>query len=115
MDSNNFRSSTEGFSNEEAGRFERVADGLGGMNRGPVADIWEKVLALWNLLCEPSADLSDRLAALAALFYLVSPLDLIPDFLPGGLLDDVGVILAVVATLASRIFRFWERYARRNP
>ena len=46
----------------------------------------------------------------AGLIYLVSPIDVIPDFLPAGLVDD-GVVLAFVLTLVLdelEDFRKWE-------
>jgi uncharacterized membrane protein YkvA (DUF1232 family) len=44
------------------------------------------------------------------LLYVVSPIDLIPDTLPGGLLDDAAVIAWVVKTVREELddFRAWE-------
>jgi len=63
-------------------------------------------------------DLSGKDLALAglALFYLVSPLDVLPDFLPGGFVDDaavVGFILKKIRTELSA-FEAWERGQRRR-
>lgn len=46
----------------------------------------------------------------AGLVYVVSPLDLIPDFLPGGFADDAAVVVWVVKTVRSELdnFRAWE-------
>ena len=46
----------------------------------------------------------------AALIYLVSPIDLIPDFLPAGLADDATVILFVVGLVHEELqdFTDWE-------
>jgi uncharacterized membrane protein YkvA (DUF1232 family) len=45
------------------------------------------------------------------LLYLVSPLDVLPDFLPGGLADDAAVIGFVVKTIRTELVAFeaWER------
>jgi uncharacterized membrane protein YkvA (DUF1232 family) len=45
------------------------------------------------------------------LLYLVSPLDLLPDFLPGGFADDAAVIGFVVKKLRSELVAFeaWEK------
>ena len=47
---------------------------------------------------------------LAAVLYFISPLDLIPDFLPGGFLDDLAVLTLVLASLRADIaaFRLWK-------
>lgn len=48
---------------------------------------------------------------LAALVYFVSPIDLIPDFIPVfGLIDDLGVLVWVFNTLKHEIekFKAWE-------
>lgn len=47
---------------------------------------------------------------IAGLVYVVSPLDLIPDFLPGGLVDDAVAIAWVLKAVRSELdaFRAWE-------
>ena len=51
------------------------------------------------------------LLAAAGIAYLVSPLDVIPDFLPGGFADDAAVITFVVRKLRTELaaFQAWER------
>ncbi len=57
--------------------------------------------------------LSGKNVALAGLglLYLVSPLDLLPDFLPGGFADDAAVIGFVVKKVRTELVAFeaWER------
>jgi len=59
------------------------------------------LLALWKLFKHPETPWLPKLVAVAVLAYAVSPIDLIPDFIPVlGLLDEVilvplGVALAV--------------------
>jgi uncharacterized membrane protein YkvA (DUF1232 family) len=51
------------------------------------------------------------LSVVAALIYFVSPIDLIPDFIPvTGLTDDVGVLLWVYNSLSKEVndFLVWE-------
>ncbi len=50
------------------------------------------------------------LAALA-LLYLVSPLDVLPDFFPAGFIDDAAVIGFIVKTIRDELtaFQEWER------
>lgn len=47
----------------------------------------------------------------AGIVYLVSPLDLIPDFLPGGLADDAVIVAFVVGMVHEELvdFREWEQ------
>ena len=51
------------------------------------------------------------LLAAAGIAYLVSPLDVIPDFLPGGLADDAAVITFIVRKMRAELVAFeaWER------
>lgn len=51
-------------------------------------------------------NVSDLALAIAALIYLVSPLDLIPDFLPGGLLDDAAVIAWAIKQLHEELAKY---------
>lgn len=48
----------------------------------------------------------------AALLYVLSPVDLIPDFLPGiGLIDDAAVLMLLLHSMAQDLaaFRLWEQ------
>ena len=56
------------------------------------------LIALWKLARQPGAPRSARLVALLVLAYALSPIDLIPDFIPVlGQLDDLLLIPAGVA------------------
>ena len=54
---------------------------------------------------------SSIVSAIAAVIYFVSPIDLIPDFLPGGYVDDAAVVLFVIAFIKADLDRFkeWEK------
>ena len=81
-----------------------IARKLGGMNRGPMVNVWDKVQVLWRFIRDPEVAWAKKATAVGSLVYLVSPLDAIPDFIPaGGLLDDVAVILFVVQMLAGSL------------
>ncbi len=47
----------------------------------------------------------------AAILYLLNPMDLFPDFLVGGLVDDLGVLTYVLARVKGDldVFRDWEK------
>jgi uncharacterized membrane protein YkvA (DUF1232 family) len=62
------------------------------------------MLLLYYGLTDPRTPAYAVLPALAALLYLVSPVDLIPDFIPGvGFLDDL-VIVPLLLRMSVRLF-----------
>lgn len=44
--------------------------------------------------------------AVAAILYVVSPLDIIPDFVPAGLVDDAAIVAWAFARLGSELKRY---------
>lgn len=44
--------------------------------------------------------------AVAALIYVVSPIDLIPDFLPGGFIDDVAIVGFAIKQLHDELEKY---------
>ncbi|MFA5835219.1 MAG: DUF1232 domain-containing protein [Bacteroidota bacterium] len=48
---------------------------------------------------------------IVALVYLITPIDLIPDFLPGGLIDDAAVIMWVLKSIGEDIkkYKLWKK------
>ena len=79
------------------GRFSNL---LGYTNRARLATM---LLALWKLFKHPDTPWAPKLVAIAVLGYALSPIDLIPDFIPVlGLLDDV-VLLPLGVALAVRL------------
>ena len=79
------------------GRFSKL---LGYTNRARLATM---LLALWKLFKHPDTPWAPKLVAMAVLAYALSPIDLIPDFIPVlGLLDDV-VLLPLGVALAVRL------------
>ena len=77
---------------------KKVSSRLEKMKRGPIADLWHIVEALWAGFKSPDIPAETKIAIIGALVYLVSPFDIVPDFLlPSGLLDDAAVIAFVYA------------------
>ena len=86
-------------------------------NAGPLTPVKRDLQTLLRLLRAYGEgsyrDVSGKNLALAGLglLYLVSPLDVIPDFLPGGFTDDAAVIGFVLRKVRGELARFeaWER------
>src|SRR5882672_12866487 len=74
------------------------------LHRANTARLATHLLALWKLFRHPETPRLAKVVAVAVLAYALSPIDLIPDFIPVlGLLDDVillplGIALAVKLT-----------------
>lgn len=47
----------------------------------------------------PEASAADKAIIAGAIAYFILPLDVIPDILPGGFVDDIGIIAAAVAKI----------------
>lgn len=118
----------EGTKKVKDSTFDEVLDGAetieGRAERGPLAAAVDDVRTLLSLVRAyknreyreiPYYSIA---AAVAALAYVLSPVDLIPDFLPGvGLVDDAAVVAACVASLREDLSRFraWKKRASRAP
>lgn len=67
-------------------------------------ELVQSALALWYCLMDERTSLPDRGVIAAALVYLISPIDAIPDFTPViGYTDDASVIAAALAVLGSAV------------
>lgn len=90
---------------------KNVEEKLGGMNRGPVALIWDKVTALWNAFRSPETPAHLKALIIGGLIYLVTPVDVIPDVIPAaGLIDDVFAITTIFAS-ASKVLKGGDFHA----
>ena len=78
---------------------------------GHAARLGTYLIALWKLFKHPDTPRGVRWLAVAVLAYAVSPIDLIPDFIPVlGLLDDLVLIpmgLALIVRLVPK--PLWEQ------
>jgi uncharacterized membrane protein YkvA (DUF1232 family) len=83
-------------------------------NAASVQKIGVHLLALWKLFKHPQTPRAAKLVAIAVIAYAVSPIDLIPDFIPVlGLLDELILIplgVALVVRLTPR--PLWEARLR---
>jgi uncharacterized membrane protein YkvA (DUF1232 family) len=95
-------------------RAERRLDRVNAGRLTPVKKDVQTLLRLMRAYGEGRyRQVSGRNLALAGLgiVYLVSPLDVLPDFLPGGFFDDAAVIGFIVKKIRTELVAFeaWER------
>lgn len=89
---------------------ERIESDLTRMKRGPIKEVWAKVLALFTLIKNPEAPWSSKAIAIGSLVYLISPIDAVPDIIPIiGLSDDAAVIVATIAKLAFDLKKYSQQ------
>jgi len=80
--------------------------------KGPLEEIWENVQLLFGLIRDwISGDYKDIpvgsiIVIIIGLLYFVSPVDIIPDFLPGGLVDDALVLGLVIKQVKSDLDKY---------
>jgi len=102
--------------------FELAKDVMGKMNRVGFKDNLAEVTTSVQLLIRmvrayasgeyKGLPWKSLISIVAVLIYFVSPIDLIPDFLPGiGITDDVALIVWLIKTMGSDIAKFsqWEK------
>jgi len=59
----------------------------------------DQFLLTWKLMFDKRVPITAKLVPIAAVLYIFSPIDLIPDFLLGiGQLDDIGLLIAGIKT-----------------
>ena len=86
-------------------------------HKGPLADLWNNLTAFIRLLRayihHEYVDIpwASIILVVVAIIYFVSPIDLIPDFIPfAGYIDDAAVIAFVLMQIKTDLdnFRQWE-------
>lgn len=63
----------------------------------------EICLLLYYTAQKPNLPLWEKLLIYSALLYFITPLDVVPDFLPLGLTDDLAVLSAALASISAFI------------
>lgn len=86
--------------------------------KGVVEDVTIMIQLAKDWLKGDYKDLSKNtiILIITALLYLVIPLDLIPDFLPLGFIDDIAVIAFVVNKISNEIekYKIWKGISSAN-
>ena len=74
---------------------DKVNSDITSMNKGALANVWDKVLFLLKSFNENSSP-KDKALIIGALLYAILPVDIIPDVIPGlGLVDDAFAVVMV--------------------
>lgn len=74
---------------------DKVNSDIASMNKGALANVWDKVLFLLKRFNENSSP-KDKAMIIGALLYAILPVDIIPDVIPGlGLVDDAFAVVMV--------------------
>ncbi|MCY3664948.1 MAG: DUF1232 domain-containing protein [Gemmatimonadetes bacterium] len=73
-----------------------------------------RILILYFTLLEPDVPAKAKAVILGALAYFISPIDGVPDILPGGLVDDAGAILAALALISVYVTEEIKEKARKQ-
>ncbi|QBQ55598.1 YkvA family protein [Nitrosococcus wardiae] len=66
-------------------------------------NVIETALKLYYALQDEDTPKWAKTVIYSALIYFISPVDTLPDLLPGGYVDDLGVLLSAVATISTHI------------
>ena len=70
------------------------------------------VLTLYYCMIDDDTPVWARAVIIGALIYFISPIDAIPDVIPGGYVDDLAVLGAAAATVLAHIKSGHRRRAR---
>lgn len=83
--------------------------------KGPIDDIWEKIHLLFSLVKDwasgeyKDVPIGSIVIIIIAILYFVSPVDFIPDAIPGaGYIDDVLILSLVFKQVSSDIEKYKE-------
>lgn len=84
------------------------------INKESLKEIWDNLQLLFGLVKDwLSGDYKDVpigsiIAIIIGLLYFVSPIDFVPDFLPGGLVDDALVLGLIIKQVKSDLDKYKE-------
>ena len=89
-----------------ASKREYVENALNGLNHGKLGQVWDQVEKMRRFIWNKNVPFYQKVLPLAALLYLVTPIDLVPDVMPVvGYLDDIAVLLWTYSQLSSLLSR----------
>jgi uncharacterized membrane protein YkvA (DUF1232 family) len=77
-------------------------------------EIWDNIQLLFQLAKDWSTaqytqiPIGSMIAIIMGLLYFVSPIDFVPDFLPGGLIDDAFVLGLIIRQIKTDLYKYKE-------
>lgn len=77
-------------------------------------EIWDNIQLLFQLAKDWSTaqytqiPIGSMIAIIMGLLYFVSPIDFVPDFLPGGLIDDAFVLSLIIRQIKTDLYKYKE-------
>ncbi len=100
----------------EPGTADNVLGRIGGWLREKgIPEVVQLVQELLDLLRCPEISLMYKTMVVAALLYLMTPLDAVPDFLPVvGWLDDIAILTATLAMIKAKLAEVRECCSRQG-
>lgn len=82
--------------------------------KGPLEEIWDNIQLLFGIVKDwisgnyKDVPIGSIIAIIIGLLYFVSPIDIIPDFIPGGLVDDALVLGLIIKQVKSDLDKYKE-------
>lgn len=74
------------------------------MKKGALTEVWNHINVLWVYVNNKDISIIEKTLPLAALVYVVSPLDAVPDSIPIlGLIDDASIVSFVFASITTKL------------
>ncbi len=72
------------------------------------------VYVCFEVIKSPYVPIKDKALIFGALGYFISPIDIIPDFLPGGFVDDMAAIMYALKTVRGCVTKEMKQNALEN-
>lgn len=95
----------------------RALEKLGQLDGSALSEIWTQIQTMIRLIgayakgSYREIPLASIASIVGVIIYFVSPLDAIPDFVPGGFIDDISLVLFALNSVNNdlKAFAIWER------
>lgn len=93
---------------------ESLFSKIGSVAKAAGVKVIYAALLLYYALSDKEVSLKDKVIVIGALGYFILPADLIPDFLPGGYVDDLGAVTMAVKSIWGSLSESTHTKARKR-